>query len=366
MPRIQLRQDLGTRPSGEIDALVRGLGTVDKGFSSSEEPLLQIDIDRIRPHPTQPRSMLPSDLAKALAEGTISPQQALSAMEERAQNDARLARTLAGLRQLAQSIRMQGLINPITVIPESEAGETRFRLETGERRWLAHWLLYLAGEEQFYRIKAVLADRSRSARARQLVENLQREDLNVIDKARAILALKQEMEKLRGSRVPWAEVEDILGISKVYRTYILASLRLCPEAQQLVRQFNLPERAIRSVVKLKDKKAQLDALRRIIEERRAGPEGRAKAAQPAPARKPGRPPWPITLGKCLAPLAKRIAAMSEEELRALAGRLAADEEYAELRRAILALVPLFEALEKAIPARGMQRSTPHNGVKNRG
>jgi len=350
MPKIQLRQDLGVQPSGEIEALVRELGTVNKGFSPSEEPLLWIDIARIRPHPAQPRTILPPDLAEALAEGTMRPEQVLSAMEERARSDAQLARALASLRQLAQSIHTQGLINPITVIPESEAGEPQFRLETGERRWLAHWLLYRAGEKQFRRIKAVLADRSRSARARQLVENLQREDLNVIDKARGILALKQEMERSRGDRVPWAEVEAMLGISKVYRTYILASLNLCPKAQQLVREFNLPERAIRPVAKLEDEKAQLDALRRIIRERQAGPKGRAKAPQPAPARKPGRPPWPITLGKRLGSLAKRIAAMSEEEVRTLAGRLAADEEYAELRQAILALMPLFEALKEAIPA----------------
>jgi len=349
MPRIQLRQDLGTRPSGEIDALVRGLGTVDKGFSSSEEPLLQIDIDRIRPHPTQPRSMLPSDLAKALAEGTISPQQALSAMEERAQNDARLARTLAGLRQLAQSIRMQGLINPITVIPESEAGETRFRLETGERRWLAHWLLYLAGEEQFRHIKAILADRSKSTRARQLVENLQREDLNAVDKAMGLLALKEQLERERGSAVPWAEIERLLGISKMYRVYILRVLDLPLEAQRLVREHNLPERAIRPVTSLKDKGAQLEALRRIIS-RRAGKQTSPREGESMPSTPPktraGRPPWAVSLGKRLAPLAAKVARMNRKELEQLAREIALTEAYAQLRQALVALSPLLQALEQ--------------------
>lgn len=91
----------------------------------------------------------------------------------------------AGLAELAESIRIRGVIQPIEV---EATDDGRYRLHHGERRWRAS---KLAGRET---IPAVVAD-GRDAETllfRGLLENLHREDLNVIDEAKVFQALIRE------------------------------------------------------------------------------------------------------------------------------------------------------------------------------
>jgi ParB family chromosome partitioning protein len=81
------------------------------------------------------------------------------------------------LEALAASLKQHGLIQPITVCPESEG---KFELIAGERRWRA---AQLAG---FSKIPAVIKELQNQERMEwALLENLQREDLNPIEKAQA-------------------------------------------------------------------------------------------------------------------------------------------------------------------------------------
>lgn len=83
----------------------------------------------------------------------------------------------SALEELAASIRARGIIQPIIVRPQSEG---RFQLVAGERRWRA------AQKAQLHKIPAIvrtLDDREVTALA--LIENLQREDLNPVEEARA-------------------------------------------------------------------------------------------------------------------------------------------------------------------------------------
>src|SRR5690606_12033291 len=77
------------------------------------------------------------------------------------------------LAELAESIRAQGIVQPIVVRPLKGPGETRYEIIAGERRWRA---AQLAGLEK---VPAVIRDiPDEAAVAVALIENIQRENLN--------------------------------------------------------------------------------------------------------------------------------------------------------------------------------------------
>lgn len=262
----------------------------------------------ILPDPGQPRRLLPADLAKDVSAGTISPRDALQVWLNRAESDTAetaLRRNMRELKRLAASIAQHGLISPISVrSPRPEEfippGVTYF-IVTGERRYWAH--IYLLNEGLQIQagqsitspeyIKLTIAPDGISVRAYQLIENLLREDLNAIERAQGLWALRYELSVNYSSPsaalpesdedsptlpaaagvnysspqlVPWARVEEALGISKRYRIFMTSVLRLSDAAQALVAAHNLAEATIRPITqKLKDKPdLQLQALQQLI------------------------------------------------------------------------------------------------------
>ncbi len=90
----------------------------------------------------------------------------------------------AALDELAASIAARGVIQPVIVRPH---GEGRFQLVAGERRWRA------AQRAQLHEIPALIRELSaREVMALALIENLQREDLNPIEEARAYQRLAEQ------------------------------------------------------------------------------------------------------------------------------------------------------------------------------
>ncbi len=90
----------------------------------------------------------------------------------------------AALTELAESIAARGVIQPIIVRP---VGQGRFQLVAGERRWRA------AQRAQLHEIPALVRELSdRDVMALALIENLQREDLNPVEEARAYHRLSEE------------------------------------------------------------------------------------------------------------------------------------------------------------------------------
>lgn len=90
----------------------------------------------------------------------------------------------AALDELAASIQARGVIQPIIVRPR---GDARYELVAGERRWRA------AQRAQLHEIPAIIRDLDdRAVMAMALIENLQREDLNPVEEARAYSRLAQE------------------------------------------------------------------------------------------------------------------------------------------------------------------------------
>jgi hypothetical protein len=260
----------------------------------------------IRPDPDQPRRLLPSSLSQALAAGQLAPAEALQGWLSQG-NEAdpeALPKPMRELRRLADSIAQHGLINPITVrqarSDEAWPAGVDYVVVTGERRYWSHVLL--SGEGRTIRegsevstpdqIKAVVVQAGISVRAHQLIENLMREDINAVEKARGLWALRYELSGVnRGSPilnetesngvnhgsptasnsastlVPWSQVEETLRISKRYRIFVTGVLDLSIEAQNLVADHGLSERIIRPIVqKLKGRPdLQIRALHKLIQ-----------------------------------------------------------------------------------------------------
>lgn len=90
------------------------------------------------------------------------------------------------LEELADSIRAQGLVQPIVVRPVAEG---RYEIVAGERRWRASKMAGLV------EVPVIIRDVSdRSAIAMALIENIQRENLNPMEEANALFRLREEFE----------------------------------------------------------------------------------------------------------------------------------------------------------------------------
>lgn len=120
------------------------------------------------------------------------------------------------LHGLADSIRQHGLLNPITVRPLHNVN--MFQIVTGERRWRAS---KLAGLKQLPCI--VKSMDSQEAATEQLIENLQREDLAPLDKARGLKLLKERLDATN------RELAKALGLSERTIGTLLGILELPEE-----------------------------------------------------------------------------------------------------------------------------------------
>lgn len=129
------------------------------------------------------------------------------------------------LQELADSIKAQGVMQPIVVRPISD---TRYEIIAGERRWRATQLAGLAD------IPAVIREvPDEAAIAMSLIENIQREDLNPIEEAVALQRLQQEFELTQ------QEVAEAVGKSRTTVTNLLRLMTLPEEVRRLVEHGDL-------------------------------------------------------------------------------------------------------------------------------
>jgi ParB family chromosome partitioning protein len=131
------------------------------------------------------------------------------------------------LHALAESVREQGVLQPVLVRPKAGG---RFELVAGERRWRA---AQLAGLET---IPALVQERDDPTTLEvALVENMAREDLNPVEEARAIAALVEELGLTREA------VGKRVGRSRVAVSNLLRILDLPDEALGLLESGELTE-----------------------------------------------------------------------------------------------------------------------------
>jgi len=126
----------------------------------------------------------------------------------------------AKLAELAESIKVQGVIQPIVV---RDLGGRRFEIIAGERRWRAS---QLAGLSQIPVVIREVDDRTVVAMA--LIENIQREDLNPLEEAQALQRLIDEFD------LTHAQAADAVGRSRAAVSNLLRLLEMPKDIRTLV------------------------------------------------------------------------------------------------------------------------------------
>ncbi len=124
------------------------------------------------------------------------------------------------LRELADSIAAQGVVQPIVVRPVEEG---RYEIIAGERRWRA------AQQAGLNEIPVVIRDvPDQTAMAMGLIENIQRDDLNPLEEAAALHRLLNEFE------LTHQQIAQAVGKSRTAVTNLLRLLELNEDVKQLV------------------------------------------------------------------------------------------------------------------------------------
>ncbi|MCB1306371.1 MAG: ParB/RepB/Spo0J family partition protein [Leptospiraceae bacterium] len=177
----------------------------------------ELAIDRITPNPEQPR--------KKFREAEID--------------------------ELASTLLSVGLIEPIVVRRKDDG----YQIISGERRWRA------AQKAGFRKIPAVVKQVSESQGLEMaIIENVQREDLTVIEEARAYEALM----RLSGEKA--ADVAKKVGKDRATITNLIRLLKLPDEVLELIEDRKLSGGAARPLLSLADRGAVIRMARKIVQE----------------------------------------------------------------------------------------------------
>lgn len=186
---------------------------VESKPQSKQNGVTELDINKIYPNPNQPRKHFDEE----------------------------------ALQELANSIKLHGIIQPIVVNKEDD---DKYMIIAGERRWRAS---RIAGLNV---VPVVIKNYTeKQVKEVSLIENLQREDLNPIEAARAI---KQLMEEYNFTQ---EAVADRIGKSRSNITNTLRLLTLYPEVVKMVEDGRLSAGHARALVVIEDTNQQIKLAR---------------------------------------------------------------------------------------------------------
>jgi len=192
--------------------------TLKQVQSTSRDELYHLPLDVIRPGRYQPRSVFD---------------------EEK-------------LAELADSIRAQGVVQPVVVRP---VGDGEYELIAGERRWRA---AQIAGIDD---IPAVLRDVSdEDSVAMALIENIQREDLNPLEEATALRRLIDDFQMTH------QQAADAVGRSRAAVSNLLRLLELMQEVKDMIDMRLIEMGHARALLSLDDD-LQVQAAREVVRKR---------------------------------------------------------------------------------------------------
>jgi ParB family chromosome partitioning protein len=154
------------------------------------------------------------------------------------------------LQELANSIKAQGLVQPILVrpLPGRNPGESqRYEIIAGERRWRAAQMAGLAD------ISVVIRDVPDEATlAMALIENIQREDLNPLEEARALSRLIEEFGLTHQAAA------DAVGRSRAAVSNLLRLMELADEVKELLEQRRIEMGHARALLSLTSRRQQIE------------------------------------------------------------------------------------------------------------
>jgi len=201
-------------PPAPPQAVAAGAAAAAAPALSPADALIQVDIDLIDPSPFQPRTRFREE----------------------------------ALDELSRSIRASGIVQPLVV---RRMGQ-RYELIAGERRWRA------AQRAAMSRVPAVVRDvRDDMALEMTLVENLQREDLNPIEQARAFQRLTDEFHLTQ------EEVAERTGKDRATIANSVRLLKLEAPIQELLEEGRLSAGHGRALLSIPEGKDRLELARKI-------------------------------------------------------------------------------------------------------
>ena len=154
------------------------------------------------------------------------------------------------LQELADSIKVQGVVQPIVVRPvgtPAQGQSQRYEIVAGERRWRAS---QLAGLPDIPAIIRHIPDEAAIAVA--LIENIQREDLNSLEEARALDRLINEFQ------LTHQQCADAIGRSRAAVSNLLRLLEAAPEVCDMVARHSLEMGHARALLGLTNKRKQAE------------------------------------------------------------------------------------------------------------
>jgi ParB family transcriptional regulator, chromosome partitioning protein len=153
------------------------------------------------------------------------------------------------LQELAESIKAQGVVQPIVVRPiESGPGESqRYEIIAGERRWRA---AQMAGLSDIPAVVRRIPDEAAIAVA--LIENIQRENLNPLEEARALDRLIIEFQMTH------QQAADAVGRSRAAVSNLLRLLELAPEVCELLERRKIEMGHARALLGLASRRQQAE------------------------------------------------------------------------------------------------------------
>jgi len=189
------------------------------------------------------------------------------------------------LTELADSIKAQGLVQPILVRPlgRPDYGESqRYEIIAGERRWRA---AQLAGLEE---IPAVIRDvPDEAAVSMALIENIQREDLNPLEEARALLRLVEEFGLTHQAAA------DAVGRSRAAVSNLLRLMDLADEVKELLERRSIEMGHARALLGLSSRGQQIEVAHLVAKKSLSVRETESlvrRIMHPQPADAPGSAP----------------------------------------------------------------------------
>lgn len=191
-----------------------------------KESVYLIEVEKIKPNPYQPRSDFDEQ----------------------------------GLKELADSVREYGILEPLLVtrkeIYQDQAVEIYYELIAGERRLEA---AKLVGFKVVPAVIRVVSERGKLEIA--LIENLQRRDLNPLEKAKGFARLIEEFQLTQ------REVAYKLGKSREYVTNVLRLLKLPEKIQDAIRHGAITESQARLLLSVEDIEIQDQLFEEVVSER---------------------------------------------------------------------------------------------------
>lgn len=180
-----------------------------------EERFLELDIDQLRANPSQPRTKFDE----------------------------------TGIRELADSIKETGILQPIVAIPDKD----HYKIIVGERRWRAAQKIGLK------KVPVLIRNMSRELQLEvSLIENLQREDLNPIEIAMAYKRMAQELGCTQ------KEIAGKVGKDRASVANYMRLLKLPQEIQTMLSENQISMGHARALIALESPEIQVSLARRVV------------------------------------------------------------------------------------------------------